>query len=58
VFFEEYSTIVPGLDNAREILAAVTVKSASGWRVQVSGEFGLSNGAPDLGVTFGASRRF
>jgi hypothetical protein len=58
VFFEEYSTVVPGLDNAREILAAVTVKSTSGWRIQVSGEFGLSSGAPDLGVTFGASRRF
>jgi hypothetical protein len=58
VFFEEYSTIVPGLDNARDILAAVTVKSATGWRIQVSGEFGLSSGAPDLGVTVGASRRF
>jgi Putative MetA-pathway of phenol degradation len=58
VFFEEYSTIVPGLANARDILAAVTVKTASGWRVQVSGEFGLSSGAPDHGITFGASRRF
>jgi hypothetical protein len=58
VFFEEYSTIVPGLANARDILAAVTLKSASGWRIQVSGELGISDGAPDHGITFGASRRF
>ena len=42
----------------RDVLAAVSVKGASGWRIQVSGEFGLSDGAPDHGVTFGASRRF
>ena len=57
-FFEEYRAIVPGLTNARDILAAVSLAGASGWRFQVSGEFGLSDGAPDHGVTFGASRRF
>jgi hypothetical protein len=57
VFFEEYSTIVPGLANARDILAAVTVKGAL-WRLQVSGGFGLSDGAPDHGFMLGASRRF
>lgn len=58
VLFEEYRAIMPGLANARAVLAAVSVTGASGWRVQVSGEFGLSDGAPDHGVTFGASRRF
>ena len=58
VFFEEYRTIVPGFANARDILAAVSLTGPSGWRVQVSGQFGLSDGAPDHGVTFGASRRF
>ena len=58
VFFEEYRAIVPGLENPRDVLAAVSVTGASGWRFQVSGEFGLSDGAPDHGVTFGASRRF
>ena len=58
VFFEEYRAIVPGLPSARDVLAAVSVTGAGGWRVQVSGEFGLSDGAPDHGVTFGASRRF
>ncbi len=58
VFFEEDRAIVQGLDNARSILTAVTLKGASGWRFQVSGEFGLSDGAPAQGVTIGASRRF
>ncbi len=57
-FFEESRSIVPGLANARDVLAAVSLKGAAGWRVQVTGQFGLSDGAPDHGVTFGASRRF
>ena len=51
VFFEEYRALVPGLANARDLLTAVSVKGASGWRVQVSGELGLSDGAPDRGFT-------
>jgi hypothetical protein len=58
VFFEEYSAIVPSLANARDILAAVTLRSTNGWRMQISAEFGLSDGAPQRGYTIGASRRF
>jgi hypothetical protein len=58
VFFEEYRAIVPGLVNARDVLATVSLKGANGWRIQVSGELGLSNGAPDHAITLGASRRF
>lgn len=58
VFFEEDRAILPGFANARNVLAAVSLTGANGWRVQVSGEFGLSDGAPDHGITFGASRRF
>jgi hypothetical protein len=58
LFFEEYRAILPGLSNARILLAAARLKGANGWRVQVSGELGLSDGAPDHGITFGASRRF
>jgi len=58
VFFEEYRALVQGLENSRTLIAALSVKSASGWRVQVSGDFGMSDGAPDHGFTFGASRRF
>ena len=58
VFFEEYRAIVPGFANARDIAAVLSLKSASGWRVQLLGEFGLSDGAPDLGFVLGTSRRF
>jgi hypothetical protein len=58
VFFSEYRAIVPGFVNARDILVALSVKGSSGWRIQVSGQRGLSEGAPDHGVTFSAGRRF
>ena len=58
VFVEEYRALVEGLEHSRELVAAVSVKSANGWRVQVSGSVGLSDGAPDRGFTLGASRRF
>jgi len=58
VFFEEYRAIVPGLANARDILAAVGLRGANGWRLQVAGYIGLSDGAPDNGLAVGASRRF
>jgi hypothetical protein len=58
VFFEEYRALVHGLVNARDVLAAVSVKGANRWRVQVAGQFGLTDGAPDRGLTIGASRRF
>ena len=58
VFFAEDRAIVPRYENARDILTALTVKGANGWRVQVSGQFGLSDGAPSHGLAVGASRRF
>jgi hypothetical protein len=58
VFFSEYRAIVAGFANARDLLVAVNVKGASGWRIQLAGEKGLSDGAPDHGFTFGAARRF
>ena len=57
VFVEEYRALVSGLENSRELVAAVSLKSASGWRVQASASVGLSDGAPDRGFTLGASRR-
>jgi hypothetical protein len=58
VFFEEYRALVPDEANARDVLAAVSVKAAGGWRFQASAQFGVSEGAPDRGLTFGLSRRF
>jgi hypothetical protein len=57
-FFEEYAAIAPGLPSARELLGAVSVRAAAGWRFQITGLIGLSEGAPDHGLTLGASRRF
>jgi hypothetical protein len=57
-FYEEYAAIVPGLPGARELVTALTVKAANGWRLQLTGQLGLSDGAPDHGITVGASRRF
>jgi hypothetical protein len=58
VFFAEYSAIVPGLPAARDLVASVTVRRADRWRLQATGQFGLSDGAPDGGLTLGVSRRF
>jgi hypothetical protein len=58
VFFEDYSSIIPGFASARDVLAALSVTAPGGWRVQAAGMFGLTDGAPDHAVTFGASRRF
>jgi hypothetical protein len=58
VFFSEYRALVPGLVNARDVLVALNVKGAGGWRIQISGEKGLSDGAPDHGISIGAARRF
>ena len=58
VLFEEYRAVVPGLENARDVLGTVSVRGVNGWRVQISGEVGLSSGAPDHAFMLGASRRF
>jgi hypothetical protein len=57
-FYAEDRALVPGLANAQELLAAVSFRATQGWRFQVSGQYGLSDGAPDHGITLGASRRF
>jgi hypothetical protein len=58
VLFEAYRAIAPGMEDARDVLATVSLRGATGWRLQVTGEFGLSNGAPDHSFMLGASRRF
>jgi Putative MetA-pathway of phenol degradation len=58
VFFEEYRAVLPGDVNARDILVAASIRGTGGWRVQAAGTVGLSEGAPDHGLTFGLSRRF
>lgn len=58
VFFEEYRAILPGLENARDVLATFSVKITRSWRVDVAGEKGLSTGAPDYAFMLALSRRF
>jgi hypothetical protein len=58
VMYEEYRAVVPGLENARDVLGTVSLRGASGWRIQLSGAVGLSSGAPDHAFMLGASRRF
>ncbi|HEV8397621.1 MAG TPA: transporter [Vicinamibacterales bacterium] len=57
VFFEQYQAIVPGLPNARDMLAALTLKGR-GWQAQLAAQFGASDGAAERGFTVGISRRF
>jgi hypothetical protein len=57
-FFEEHGAIVQGNSSARDVLVVLSITAPGGWRWQLSGEVGLSDGAPDHGFTFGASRRF
>ena len=56
VFYEEYRAIVPGLENARDVLATLSLKRRQGWRVQLAGELGLSSSAPDHSFTIGAGK--
>ena len=58
ILFEEYRAIAQGLENARDVLASVSLRGVSGWRMQVTGELGLSTGAPNNSFMLGASRRF
>ena len=57
VFFEECQAIVPGLPNARDVLAAFTLKGR-GWQAQLAAQLGASEGAAERGFTVGISRRF
>ena len=57
VFLEEYQAIVPGLPDARDELAALTLKGR-GWQAQVAAQFGASEGAAERGLTVGITRRF
>ncbi len=58
VFYEEWRALVPGTVNPRDFLFSVTYKAAPTVRFNVALETGLSDGAPDYGVTAGLSVRF
>lgn len=58
MFYEEYRAVVPGLDNARDLLGTASYTVDSRMRLTGSLLVGLSNGAPDYGVSAGIYVRF
>lgn len=57
-YYEEFRSIVSGLQNPRDLLLAMNLKSSDLLRFNASTQIGLSNGAPDYGMTAGLSLRF
>ena len=58
VYYEEYRSIIPGLDNPRDVYVSSMYKLSAAWRITASALVGLSDGAPDFGGTIGVSYRF
>ncbi|HEY5627516.1 MAG TPA: hypothetical protein VIR79_06185, partial [Nitrospira sp.] len=58
VFFEEYRAIIPGFVNARDLFFSANYKASDAWRFNAGVTVGLSNGAPDYGVSIGTNYRF
>lgn len=57
-YYEEWRALVQGLSNPRDLLFAMNYKATSALRFNASLLVGLSDGAPDYGLTGGISVRF
>lgn len=58
VYFEEYRSLVSGVQNIRDVFFGMNYKASSEWRFNGGVAVGLSNGAPDYVVSIGTSYRF
>jgi len=58
VYFEEYRSLVSGLQNIRDIFISTNYTASEAWRFNGGVTFGVSNGAPDYMLSVGASYRF
>lgn len=58
VYFEEYRSLVSGRQNIRDVFFAMNYKASSAWRFTGGVTVGVSNGAPDYGISLGTSYRF
>lgn len=58
MYYEEYRALIEGLSNPRDLLFALNYKATSALRFNASILVGLSDGAPDYGLTGGVSWRF
>ena len=58
MYYEEYRAVIEGLSNPRDLLFAMNYKASEALRLNASTLVGLSDGAPDYGLTGGISWRF
>jgi len=58
VYYEEYRSLVAERVNIRDVFFAFNYKASDAWRFNGGVTVGLSNGAPDYGVSLGTSYRF
>lgn len=58
VYYEEWSSVISGFSNPRDLLFAVSYTATPVFRLNASIARGLSNGAPDWALTAGANVRF
>src|SRR5215470_4015086 len=58
VYYEEWRAVVQGLQNPQDLLFALHWTVTDAFRLNSALQIGLSDGAPDYGITFGANLRF
>lgn len=58
VYYEEYRSLVASRVNIRDVFFAFNFKASDAWRFNGGVTVGLSNSAPDYGVSLGTSYRF
>src|SRR5215467_6736044 len=58
VYYEEWRAVVQGLQNPQDLLFALNWTATEALRFNTALQIGLSDGAPDYGITFGATLRF
>ncbi|HKO30492.1 MAG TPA: transporter [Nitrospiraceae bacterium] len=58
VFYEEWTAVISGLQNPRDLLVAMNYTASSTWRFNSFIARGLSDGAPDWAFTVGLNARF
>ena len=58
VYFEEYRSLVSGLQNIRDVFLGMNYVASSAWRFNGGVALGVSNGAPDYVLSTGTSYRF
>lgn len=58
LFYEEYRALVDEVNNARNVLLAADYRAGSGWHMTGALLVGLSNGAPNYGISGGIRFQF